>query len=220
MKTAIQIVFGVLFLGLIGVVIWRWQMNGWGSLLWIVMIVLISVIRMPYAKQTKDNVITEKQSVSVEKLLLALVSIGGTFLPLLHLTTGLFAFANYSLPDWAVIIGAVMLIPGGWLFWRSHADLGRNWSVTTELRKDQELVTSGVYQRIRHPMYTAIWILFLAQPLFVHNWIAGLAGPVSFGIMYIIRVPYEEAMMRKQFGDSYDDYCNRSGRLLPALGKG
>ena len=217
MKTAIRVVFAVVGLGLVGAVIWRWPVNGWGSLVWLASMVLLTVIRLPYAKRAKANAIDDKRSASIERLLLALVTIGGMFLPLVHLATGLLGFANYSLPDWAVIVGAAILVPAYWLFWLSHADLGRNWSVTTELRVDHDLVTSGVYKRIRHPMYAAIWLIFLVQPLLVHNWIAGFSGPLAFAVTYFIRVPYEEAMMRDRFGEAYDAYCARSGRLCPRL---
>jgi len=215
MTTAIRLVFIVVGLGLLGAVVWRWPVNGWGSLVWAASMVLLTVIRLPYAKRTQANTITDKRAVSVEQPLLALVTIGGTLLPLVHLATGLLGFADYSLPDWAVIAGAAILVPAYWLFWRSHADLGRHWRATTELRQEHDLVTSGVYKRIRHPMYAAIWLIFLVQPLLVQNWIAGLAGPLTFAIMYFIRVPYEEAMMRDGFGEAYDAYCARAGRLFP-----
>ena len=215
MKTVLRVIAMLVFLGLVGVVIMRWRTNGWGSLVWVACIFLMTLIRSPYAKRAEANAITEKRAVSVERLLLALVAIGSSFLPLIHLATGVFGFADYTLPDWSVIAGAAVLVPGFWLFWRSHADLGRNWSVTTELRDGHELVTSGVYERIRHPMYTAIWLLFLVQPLFVQNWIAGPSGLLAFGLMYFIRVPYEETMMRERFGEDYDAYCRRAGRLWP-----
>lgn len=215
MKTAIRGLVALVALGLVGAASWRWQLNGWGSLVWLAAMVLMTIIRAPYASRTKANAIVDKREVAVERALLILVVVGGSLLPLIHLATGVFAFANYRLPDWAVIAGAALMVPGFWLFWRSHADLGLNWSVTTELREHQELITSGVYKRIRHPMYTAIWLLFLPQPLLVQNWLAGLAGPLSFAILYFIRVPYEEDMMRGRFGDAYDDYCRRSGRLWP-----
>ena len=49
-------------------------------------------------------------------------------LPLTYLVTPLFRFADYILPDWATAIGAAVQVPFLWLFWRSHVDLGRNWS--------------------------------------------------------------------------------------------
>ncbi|MEM8634310.1 MAG: protein-S-isoprenylcysteine O-methyltransferase [Pseudomonadota bacterium] len=199
---------------MIGVVL-RWQINGWASLGWLAFIISISIIRAPHSKRNKSNIITEKKSVSVERVLLALVAIGGTFIPLIHLATGMLSFANYRLPDWAAIIGFILIVPTLWLFWRSHTDLGQNWSVTVEAREGHTLITNGVYGRIRHPMYTAIWMGFLLQPLFVQNWVAGFTGILSFGLMYLLRVPYEENMMREQFGESYEAYCSRTGRLLP-----
>ncbi|MEM6899511.1 MAG: protein-S-isoprenylcysteine O-methyltransferase [Pseudomonadota bacterium] len=199
---------------MIGVVL-RWQINGWASLGWLAFIILISVIRAPHSKRNKSNVIIEKKSVSVERVLLALVAIGGTFIPLIHLATGVLSFANYRVPDWAAITGFILIAPTLWLFWRSHTDLGQNWSVTVEAREGHTLITKGVYGRIRHPMYTAIWMGFLLQPLFVQNWVAGFTGVLSFGLMYLVRVPYEESMMREQFGESYEAYCSRTGRLLP-----
>ena len=52
------------------------------------------------------------------------VWLAGLVLPLIHLTTGLLAPADYLLPDWATAAGAALQIPVLWLFWRSHADLG------------------------------------------------------------------------------------------------
>lgn len=215
MQAFVKAVFALIGMSLLAYVAWRWQINGWPSLLWVATVVLMMIIRAPFADKTKTNEITARTSVSVERGLLILVSFGGTILPLTHLATGIFDFANYQLPEWAAGGGGVLLIFGLWLFWKSHADLGRNWSVTTELHEDQKLITTGVYRTIRHPMYSAIWILFLTQPLFIQNWIAGLSGPIAFAIMYVLRVPYEEKMMRERFGQAYDDYCARSGRILP-----
>lgn len=217
MKALLRGIALLIFIVAIGAVVWRWRVNGWGSFGWLATIVLISVIRAPFAKQTATNTITETREARLERALLALVAIGGTFLPLLQLATGVLSFANYSLPSWATFIGVALLVPGGWLFWRSHADLGLNWSVTTELREDQSLTTNGVYAHVRHPMYAAIWILFGVQPLFVHNWIAGWSGVATFALMYFMRIRYEEAMMRDRFGAAYDDYCNTTGRLWPKL---
>ena len=217
MKTTMRVVGTVIMVAAIGATIWRWRANGWGSFGWLATMFLISAIRAPFAKQAARNTISETHSLTTERVLLALVAVGGSFLPLLQLATGVLSFANYSLPRWAPLIGIALLVPGAWLFWRSHSDLGRNWSVTTELREDHSLTTTGVYARVRHPMYTAIWILFGVQPLFIHNWIAGWSGVVAFALMYALRVPYEEAMMRDRFGAIYDEYCRQTGRLLPKL---
>ena len=220
MNTATRTIAATAAFAAFAAVCWRWQTNGWGSLAWLASIILMVIIRTPFARQAAGNTIVETRAVTTERVLLTLVAIGGTFLPLLQLATGVLSIANYRVPDWVPFVGLALLVPGLWLFWRSHADLGRNWSVTTELREDHSLTTTGVYSRIRHPMYTAIWILFAAQPFFVHNWLAGWGGLMSFALLYFVRVTYEEAMMRERFGAAYDDYCRRTGRLLPKLRNG
>jgi protein-S-isoprenylcysteine O-methyltransferase Ste14 len=102
-----------------------------------------------------------------------------------------------------------------WLFWRSHADLGLNWSMTLEMRKDHELVTRGVYRRVRHPMYAAIFLFAIAQGLVLQNWLAGWGGFVSFALLYLVRAPREEKMMSEFFGEEYGRYVRRTGRLWP-----
>ncbi|NEP61756.1 MAG: hypothetical protein F6K31_33185 [Symploca sp. SIO2G7] len=66
-------------------------------------------------------------------------------------------------------------------------------------------------------MYTAIWLLTIAQALLLTNWIAGLSGASTFGILSFIRVGKEESMMLEQFGDQYRAYMGQIKRLLPYL---
>ncbi|MEM1052055.1 MAG: protein-S-isoprenylcysteine O-methyltransferase [Pseudomonadota bacterium] len=215
MKKLGTIVGWLIFFTLVALSIWRWEINGYGMFVWIAMAIGMSIIRAPHTKKNAQNTVVSQTAASQEKVLLALVGLGGTFIPIIHLATGFLSFANYQLPAWSAAVGAALIIPGLYLFWRSHADLGRNWSVTTEIHNEQTLITNGIYSRIRHPMYSAIWLGFLAQPLLIHNWIAGFGGPVAFAIMYFMRVPYEEAMMKEKFGTEYEAYMQRSGRLFP-----
>ncbi|PIE06360.1 MAG: hypothetical protein CSA74_12935 [Rhodobacterales bacterium] len=102
-----------------------------------------------------------------------------------------------------------------WLFWRSHVDLGGNWSYLLELREGHQLVTHGLYARIRHPMYAAFLLFGLTQALLINNWIAGPSGLISIAILFGPRMLHEEAMMRDRFGAEYDAYCARTPRLIP-----
>ena len=104
---------------------------------------------------------------------------------------------------------------GLWLLWRSHADLGDNWSDRLAIREDHVLVTQGAYGRIRHPMYSASWLIMIAQALLLSNWIAGFGGVVAFGVMYFLRVPQEEQMMQERFGEQYRRYMATTGRVIP-----
>lgn len=219
LQLVMRSVMTMVMIALAGLILWRWQINGWGSIVWLASAIIMMLIRSPYAARNKENVITEQFAVSKERVLLFLVSVGGTLLPVLHLSTGLLLFTDYEAPNWLPVIGILFLVPGFWLFWRSHADLGQNWSVTTELREAHTLVSNGVYKHIRHPMYSAIWLIFLSYPFLIQNWIVGSTGLVSFAIMYAVRVPIEEAMMRQEFGIEYEDYSSRTGRLWPQRSK-
>ena len=95
--------------------------------------------------------------------------------------------------------------------------LGRNWSVSLELREQHVLVTQGVYRHVRHPMYTAFWLWAVAQALLLPNWIAGFAGLVGFGILFFGRVAREEQLMLEKFGDEYSAYMLRTSRLVPGV---
>jgi len=88
-----------------------------------------------------------------------------------------------------------------------------------EVRTGHELVTSGVYARVRHPMYAAIWAFSLAQWLLVSNWFAGPAAAACFAPLYFIRTPREERFLRDVFGPAYDAYRQRTGRLVPRFVK-
>lgn len=193
----------------------RWRHNGWGALVWLVAFIAMSVIRTPHSLRNRTNTVVEAHKDRTEVVLLTAMFLTMMILPLIHSATGLFAFADYQVPEWATWIGALVQIPFLWLFWRSHADLGRNWSPGLEVRDEHALVTNGVYARIRHPMYVAIWMSVCAQPLLIHNWIAGVLVIPAFAAMWFIRVPNEEGLMRRRFGVVYDEYCRRAGRLLP-----
>jgi protein-S-isoprenylcysteine O-methyltransferase Ste14 len=152
-----------------------------------------------------------------ERILLFLVGLGSLLLPVLYLFTPWLAFADYRLPSLATWLGAAILAFAIWLSWRSHSDLGENWSVTLELRQGHQLVQHGVYRLMHHPMYSSILLFDLAQGLLLQNWLAGWSALVTFAILYFVRTPREEQMMCELFGQEYRDYMRQSGRLFPRL---
>ena len=111
------------------------------------------IIRIPYQQEQKQNTIVEDRKTIQDKVVRLLVLIGILFLPLIYVLSPWLNFANYSLPIWANGLGLATLELSLWLFWRSHHDLGKNWSSTLQIREGHTLTTSGVYQNIRHPMY-------------------------------------------------------------------
>ncbi len=186
------------------------------ALLFLGLIVTI-VIRIPYDKRSASTKVEADFKTAREKLLLAVVAIGVMLLPLVFIFTPFLSFADHELEPVSFWLGAMLLGLNIWLFYRSHSDLGQNWSKTLEIREDHQLVTAGVYQKIRHPMYTAIFLYVFAQTLLLSNWIAGPAGFVAFSLMYLLRVGPEEEMMKSQFGEAYQSYVQRTKRLIPGV---
>jgi len=174
-------------------------------------------IRQVFLRRTKSEKKTASKFDRSEKILLAAMFPPVILLPLLYLFTPLLAFADYRLPALVPWFGAVTMAAALWLFWRSHADLGQNWSVSLEIREGHQLVTQGVYRYIRHPMYASIWLWGIAQAMLLQTWLAGWSVLPVFAAMYFLRTPREEQMMCDTFGDQYREYMRRTGRVVPRL---
>ncbi len=172
-------------------------------------------IRWPYQRQWKTNVFRDDRQGGIERLLLAAMFLTMMVLPLVYVFSSCLSFADYRLRGWAGATGMAVFVVAVWLFWRSHRDLGGNWSPTLQIRERHELVVSGIYARIRHPMYAAIWLWALAQALLIQNWIAGPPVLLAFAAMYVYRREAEEEMMIERFGDAYRAYAARVPRLFP-----
>ena len=93
--------------------------------------------------------------------------------------------------------------------------LGKNWSPVLEIIKDHRLIKTGVYKRIRHPMYTQIWIWSITHVLIISNWVVGFSGIVIWAVMYFNRINKEEKMMIEEFGNEYINYQKVTGRITP-----
>jgi protein-S-isoprenylcysteine O-methyltransferase Ste14 len=164
--------------------------------------------------------ITYVRKSALDLTLLGLTGVSMQIIPIIYLCTNWFDFADYPLDmatplTYAGWLGAPVFACAIWLLWRSHVDLGRNWSPLLRIRKEHTLAVNGVYSRIRHPMYAAHWLWVLAQLLLLQNWIAGPAMLITFLPVYLLRTPHEEQMMIETFGDEYKEYMKRTGRIIP-----
>lgn len=179
------------------------------------MVVMIA-IRAPHGRRSRSVTVAESHKTTLETVLLTLAWIG-FLVPLIWIVSPAFAFAEYPLRAGPFVAGVTCLAIGLWLFYRSHADLGTNWSVTLELRKEHRLITQGVYRAIRHPMYSALLLYGVGQALVVPNWVAGVLNLIAFAILFTLRVGAEEKMMAEQFGEEYAAYSARTKRLIPGV---
>ena len=186
---------------------------------YVIGLVVGSVIRGVYTRPYKKLSISDDRKSTSDILLMVLSSLGLFVLPFLYLLTPWLSFADYGLPTWAGWVGVATFAAALWLLWRSHVALGRNWTPTLQILEGHALVTDGVFRFIRHPMYAAHMLWGIAQALLLQNGIAGPSMLVTMLPLYLYRAPREEQMMIEHFGDAYQTYRSRTGRLLPRLSK-
>jgi protein-S-isoprenylcysteine O-methyltransferase Ste14 len=183
--------------------------------IWLIGVVAWFVVRLPHQIKSRKTPTAQRAGGWRDRLLLSISSTGLGVIPMIYVFTGEPRFADYPFVPLLGVVGAVLMIAALVLFRLTHKHLGRNWSVTLETRKTHTLVDTGIYAHLRHPMYTAFWLLALAQAALLPNWFAGLAGPVAWAILFFLRVGREERLMIDTFGDQYRRYMLRTKRVLP-----
>jgi protein-S-isoprenylcysteine O-methyltransferase Ste14 len=185
-----------------------------------------SLIRAYWLKRTPSwwrnrSEVVESRERGQDRPLMLLVTAGMIIIPFFYLFTTKLDFADYSLPEPASLIagslGAALFLQALVLLWRSHADLADSFSPGLQIREAQRLVTTGVYERVRHPMYSAHLLWAVAQLLLLENWVAGPAFLAASIPLYVVRIPREEEMMLDKFGEEYRRYMERTGRLVPRI---
>lgn len=212
--------FPVLLFGLVAIAyFWRrgaqWQ---WNEIAWFVASVVQMLVRWPHVERNRSNSISERRVSRGEQWSMLIIFLAMLCVPMSYLATPWLEVLDYTLPAAWSACGVALMCLSLWMFHRAHADLGRNWSPSLEVRHEHLLVTTGIYTRIRHPMYSSIWLFALAQPMLVHNWVAGALAVPGFALLYFLRIGAEEQMMLDAFGDDYRLYMTRTGRLWPRLG--
>lgn len=175
------------------------------------------VIRYPFERRARRTPVARSARTPRETALLMLSLTGLGLVPLVYVVTGKPQFAERVFVPALAWLGMILAAASLVMFRLTHKALGRNWSVSLEVRENHRLVCEGVYRHVRHPMYSAFWLWAVAQALLLPNWVAGLSGLVGFGTLYLLRVGDEERLMLDTFGDEYRAYSTRTARLIPWL---
>jgi len=185
------------------------------AVIWFAGLVGWYIIRRPFERRAKKIGVSRSLFDRRESSLLAVALIGLFVIPAIHVLTGFPRALDRPFIPTIAWLGILPMVAALWLFRRSHADLGRNWSISLQVREQHALVRTGVYRLIRHPMYSSFFLLGVAQMLLLANWFAGLAGVVGAGILFAFRVGREERMMLDSFGDEYRAYMAHTRRIIP-----
>ena len=92
--------------------------------------------------------------------------------------------------------------------------LAGNWSSDVTLKRDHELIVDGPYRWVRHPIYTGVLVALIGTGLAIGEWRAPVAVVLA-GVAWWRKLTIEEVVMRRQFGDAYVRYAERTRALIP-----
>ena len=127
------------------------------------------------------------------------------------------SWSNWHLPLWIRILGAsiaMLCIPAiRWVF----VSIGNNISETILTKSTHQLVKSGPYRWIRHPLYTFALLEMFALALVASNWFLFIFPCIATIVFRLFVIPKEEANLIKLFGKRYEDYRQRTGALFPLI---
>ena len=149
------------------------------------------------------------------RLLVALPLFGGVVGYLAN--PGWMAWASLSVPSslpWIGVALGLLTVPA--VYW-VLTTLGANVSETVLTKQRHQLVTTGPYRWVRHPLYSAGIALFLSIGLMAANWFILLWTVIALAAMRLVIIPREEGQLVLMFGDEYRRYRDRTGSLLPLL---
>ena len=143
----------------------------------------------------------------------------------------LIAIALLSIPRIPLLWLYVQLWPSGyWPFWLGAAitvagllfavwareHLGSNWSRSVTIKQGHELITTGPYAVVRHPIYTGILTGFLGMAIAISQ-VRGFIVVVLIFLVFWLKLRMEEEWMRSQFGETYATYARQTAALVPYL---
>lgn len=113
---------------------------------------------------------------------------------------------------------AIFLAVGSiWMARSAIRELGRQWSLQARLIEDHKLITSGVYQIVRHPIYTAMLGMLIATGIVLSHWLAVIIAVIVFFAGTKIRTVSEENLLRNAFPQDYENYARNVPGLIPFL---
>ena len=113
-------------------------------------------------------------------------------------------------------IGAVLTALGILFAFWARFHLGRNWSGNVTIKTDHELIRTGPYARIRHPIYTGILLALLGTGLANDLWRSAIGfGLVLFG--FWLKARREESVLEREFGVGFADHVRATGMFVPRV---
>lgn len=185
----------------------------------IVVYSLFSIIRIEYYRRARKasykTVILERKRYSIWLSVFICYTVFTFFIYLLFPQA--LVWAKIALTSWLRLTGAFMSVAALlWFIW-IHRSLGNNLSTNLKIKDSQKLITNGPYRWIRHPMYSAFYLLHISVFFLTANWFIGVTWLAGLTTIILLRVNREEAMLLSKFGEQYRSYMEQTGRFIPNM---
>jgi protein-S-isoprenylcysteine O-methyltransferase Ste14 len=122
---------------------------------------------------------------------------------------------------WSIASTIAVLVFGGAAlatFAAASAAMGKNWSIVARVRSDHELVRSGPFAIVRHPIYLALLLYLLAMAVAFGHFAQLLVAVPVYCAGTIVRIREEEKLLRAQFGDAHARYVREVPAFIPFVG--
>lgn len=122
-------------------------------------------------------------------------------------------FPGTSSVEW---VGVVLTYAGATIAIWARLILGQNWSARVTLKVGHELIHSGPYRYVRHPIYTGMLLAMAGTAIVVGEWKGAAAVALSI-VTFCLKAQREEQFMVTEFGERYQEYRSQTGFLVPGL---
>ena len=114
-------------------------------------------------------------------------------------------------------IGVLMMLSGIVIRRWAITTLGKGFTVKVHAQKKGKLVTEGIYEHIRHPSYTGVFLVFTGLPLAMGTWLGAIIILAVTTIVYVYRMNVEEKALIEAYGKKYKEYMKKTKRLIPGV---
>ncbi|MFX1390623.1 MAG: methyltransferase family protein [Promethearchaeota archaeon] len=115
------------------------------------------------------------------------------------------------------LFALLILVIGGGVLLYSRILLGKYASSKIVIEKDHILITNGIYNFIRHPIYLGMLLVFFGYALSFKSIISAISFLVLFFVIFNNRMNLEEQLLKEKFGTEYEDYLNKTKRIIPYI---
>ncbi len=121
---------------------------------------------------------------------------------------------------WAAVVGFLLILAGLVLTVTAQLSMGESWRIGVDDSQRTELVTAGVFSRVRNPIFTGMLLAALGFLLLIPNPVSLAAVVILTASLEIQVRRVEEPYLARTHGEAYEQYRARTGRFLPTLRTG